>query len=57
MDPRTSIQIVLNTLGQVEVKGKRNLDLLLSAMIALEKLSAQIGADRRKEEDDHGEDV
>ena len=55
MNMKEQIQIILNTLNQISVSGRRNIDLLLGAMIALERLNTQTGADH-KEEDTHGED-
>lgn len=46
------LQLLLNTLGTIEVKGKENLNHLLASMILLEHIIAEL---RGKEVDDHGQ--
>jgi len=38
MDPVKSIQIAINTLDKVEVRGKANMDYLLGAIFTLERV-------------------
>lgn len=58
MDPLQAVRTVINTLGQVEVRGRANLDYLLGAIVLLEKAAAEM--QRRtdtKEDEAHGESV
>lgn len=48
---KTTLQRVINTLGEIEVKGRANLDRLLGAILALEKVVAQIQMDERGDVD------
>lgn len=47
-----TLQIILNTLNQIEVKGKANLDRLLGAVIALERLMAENAEPKEEEKHD-----
>lgn len=38
MDTQTAIQTVINTLGQIEIKGIRNMDFLLGAVKLLQQI-------------------
>ena len=40
--PKDTVKAVINTLNQVEVRGKTNMDRLLGSIIALEKLLAAL---------------
>ena len=44
MDTKAKIQIVINTLNQVQVCGKKNLDFLLGSMQTLEQVKKELEA-------------
>ena len=46
------LKTLLLTLGDIEVKGKSNLDLLLGSMLAIEKMISQIEEQEKQEADD-----
>lgn len=43
MDAKAKIQIVINTLNQVQVSGKKNLDFLLGSIQTLEQVKHELG--------------
>lgn len=49
MTDLTTIKLVLNTLEDIEIKGKKNLDALLGCMIALESFIQKAEANNKKE--------
>lgn len=44
MDTKSKIQVVINTLNQVQVSGKKNLDFLLGSIQTLEQVKNELGA-------------
>lgn len=53
MDKR--IYLLRNTLNQIEVKGKENLDLLLGCIIAVENIISEHEAETAKKKEDENE--
>ena len=44
MDINTAIQTIINTLGQVEIRGIRNMDYMLGAVKLLQQIQETINA-------------
>ena len=44
MDTKSKIQVVINTLNQVSVSGKKNLDFLLGSIQTLEQVKRELEA-------------
>ena len=55
MDPVKSIQIVINTLDKVEVRGKANMDYLLGAIFSLERVIETLTEATQAEAEQKGE--
>ena len=47
-----TIQIVINTLNQIEVKGKANMDRLLGAILTLESVAANLSKQNESNKDE-----
>ena len=55
MDPVKSIQIAINTLDKVEVRGKTNMDYLLGAIFTLEHVIESLSEATTAEAEQKGE--